>query len=346
MSLIEKAVQRLGQLKQAGGQPATAPHIEPMIEGLQAETATQPGVSAKSAQTALRNEPVIDGASVHSGAGGRGTPAPLHNEPRERIQRGAAGGRMVELDLVRLTQAGMVTPDLPRSAIAEEYRVIKRPLIRNAQGRGAGAIDNANLIMITSSLPGEGKSFTAINLAMSIAMEMDHTVLLVDADFPRPSVLTRLGLPPQKGLMDVLAGDVSDLSEVMLRTNIDKLSILPAGMPHQRATEMIASDAMNRMLDQMANRYSERIIIFDSPPLLPTTEARVLAAHMGQVVVVVESNRTTHGVIRHALSTIEACPVKLLVLNKASEKTRENIYGYGQGYGYGYADTRTREAAA
>jgi receptor protein-tyrosine kinase len=231
----------------------------------------------------------------------------------------------------------MVTPTRPRSVIAEEYRVIKRPLIGNAQGRGAAAVQNGNLIMVTSALPGEGKSFTSINLAMSIAMELDHTVLLVDADFSKPSVLELLGLPPAKGLMDVLVGDVSDLSDVMLRTNVEKLSILPAGMRHQRATELIASDAMNRMLEEMATRYAERVVIFDSPPLLATTEARVLATLMGQVMMVVEAGRTSHAAVKHALSTIEACPVKLLVLNKANERGQDGLYGYGYGYGYGAA---------
>lgn len=338
MSLIEKAVQRLGQLKQAGAEPATEPHIEPHIEPVIEEAS--PAATAKPAQAMAKV------ASAPAPSAAKAAPASLRSEPKERVQTGAGGGRMVELDLPRLTQAGMVTPDLPRSALAEEFRVIKRPLIRNAQGRGAAAIDNGNLIMITSALAGEGKSFTAINLAMSMAMELDHTVLLIDADFARPSILQRLGLPPQKGLMDVLVGEVPDLSDVMLRTNVEKLAILPAGMPHQRATELIASEAMNRMLDQMARRYSERIIVFDSPPLLPTTEARVLATHMGQVVIVVESDRTTHAAVRQALSTIEACPVKLLVLNKTSERSREDLYGYGQGYGYGYADPRTQEAAA
>ena len=319
MSLIEKAVERLSQLKQAGEMPVPEGVAEAM-----------PPVSSAPSGAASRTE---RGASLQAGSG-----------PRELIQRGAPGARTVELDLARLTLAGMVTPDLPRSVIAEEFRVIKRPLIHNAQGRGAGAIANGNLIMITSSLPAEGKSFTAVNLAMSIAMELDHTVLLVDADFSRPSILSKFGLPPQKGLMDVLVGDVADLSDVLLRTNVEKLSILPAGMPHQRATELIASDAMIRMLDDMASRYAERIIVFDSPPLLATTEARVLAQHMGQVVVVVESDRTTHGTVKQALSTIEACPVKLVVLNKAAEGGRGNLYGYGYGYGYG-ADSRSETAA-
>jgi receptor protein-tyrosine kinase len=239
--------------------------------------------------------------------------------------------REVEIDIRRLILRGMVTPSLPRSQIAEEYRLIKRPLLKNIT-----AVENGSLIMVTSALPGEGKSFTAINLAISMAMELDHRVLLVDADVARPSVLNRLGLHPERGLMDALAGDVEDLSEVMLRTNIDKLTLLPAGMPHARATEMLASDTMVQLLEQMIRRYPDRVIVFDSPPLLVTTEARVLATHMGQVVIVVEAGKTTHGTVKMALATIESCPVRLMVLNKSREEGPGSYYGYGYKYGYGY----------
>ncbi len=133
--------------------------------------------------------------------------------------------------------------------------------------------------------------------------------------------------------MDALAGDVTDLSDVLLRTNIEKLTLLPAGMPHARATELLASEAMTQLLEQMANRYPDRIVIFDSPPLLVTTESRVLATHMGQIVMVVEAERTTHATVRQALATIENCPVKLMVLNKSRERGPGSYYGYGYGYG-------------
>ena len=153
----------------------------------------------------------------------------------------------------------------------------------------------------------------------------------------------QLGLPPERGLMDVLAGDVTDLSDVLLRTNIEKLSILPAGMPHQRATELLASENMNRLLKQIASRYSDRIVVFDSPPLLVTTESRVLATHMGQIVLVVESERTTHSSVKQALATIESCPIKLMMLNKSRHSGPGSYYGYGYGYGYG---EKPRENAA
>ena len=320
MSLIEKAAQRLDQLKQASAEPGDEPAqtvppqapLKPMV----AETATvEVKDAAKSSEVPLT------------------TPQ----------AQSAAMSRTVHIDLAMLAAKGMVTPDQPRTAIAEEFRVIKRPLLRNATDTGPARITNANLIMVTSAMPGEGKTFSAINLAISMAMELDYTVLLVDADVSRPSVFRQLGLPPERGLMDVLAGDVTDLSDVLLRTNIEKLSILPAGMPHQRATELLASENMNRLLKQIASRYSDRIVVFDSPPLLVTTESRVLATHMGQVVVVVESERTTHSSVKQALATIESCPIKLMMLNKSRHSGPGSYYGYGYGYGYG---EKPREAAA
>jgi len=215
--------------------------------------------------------------------------------------------------------------------------VIKRPLLANATGKGAVPVVNGNLIMVTSALPGEGKSFTAVNLAMSLATELDYRVLLVDADVARPSLRRVFDLPAGPGLMDVLVKPDVKMSDVLLRTNIDKLSLLLSGTPHARATELLASDAMTRLLEEMAQRYPDRIIIFDSPPLLPTTEARVLATHMGQVVVVVQAERTLQSDLQHALATIENCPVKLMLLNQARGAGRD-VYGYGYGYGYSKAD--------
>lgn len=243
--------------------------------------------------------------------------------------------RSVEVDLQRLAAAGMVTPGAPRAHIADQFRVIKRPLLANAVGKGAAPVAQGNLIMVTSALSGEGKSFTALNLAMSIATELDHTVMLVDADVARPSLPATLGVERGPGLLDVLEGQAA-MHEVLLRTSVEKLTLLRSGTPHPRATELLASDAMRSLLAEMARRYKDRILIFDSPPLLLTTEARVLATHMGQIVMVVAAERTPQSAVQHALSTIESCPVKLMLLNQARVAS-QGAYGYGYGYGYGYA---------
>ncbi len=225
--------------------------------------------------------------------------------------------RYVDINLARLQQIGMVTHDGGRTTVAEDFRIIKRPLLRNAQTAIKSGQKNGNLIVVTSALPGEGKTYCAVNLAMSIAMEKDHTVLLVDADVARPSVLRVLGLPAAPGLMDVLLDDAASLADVMLRTNIPTLSVLPAGRNNKHATELLASLTMCALLDEIAARYPERIVIFDSPPLLLTTEASVLAAQMGQVVMVVEADTTTQREVREALRRLENCPRVDLICNKA-----------------------------
>lgn len=256
-------------------------------------------------------------------------PAPQH-PPRV--------SKAVKIDLGALLKAGYVTPNAPKSVIADQYRVIKRPLLDNVAGKGAAPVAHANRIMITSAMPGEGKSFTAINLAMSIAMELDYRVLLVDADVARPSLLKTFGLPASAGLLDLLEDDRIDLSQTLLRTNVDKLSLLPSGTPHPRATELLASDAMSSLIHEMGQRYPDRIIIFDSPPLLQTTESRVLANHMGQIVMVVQAGKTLQSQVQHALTTIQSCPVKMMVLNQAGARN-----GHGYGYGYGYETRSTDE---
>lgn len=320
MSLIEQAAKRLEQLRQAGVEIPD----ESSETGLLQAPAAVDDMQAAAARAEI------------SGQSGKAARAPSAAEKPTPSPLPAVHSKRVELDLDAIAASGIVSPHAPRSLISDEYRVIKRPLIDNAMGKGAAPIQNGNLIMVTSALSGEGKSFTAINLAMSIATELDNTVMLIDADVARPSILNMLGLPPAPGFLDALLDDSVDLSSVLLKTNVDKLTILPSGTQHPRATELLASDAMNRLLDDMANRYSDRIIIFDSPPLLMTTESRVLATHMGQIVMVVQAERTLHSEVKQALATIEACPVKLMVLNRATYASAGG-YGYGYGYGYGHA---------
>jgi len=316
-SLIEQAALRLEQLRQAGvAIPEIASDLPP------APKAAAPAIAVPNAAAAA---------------------AETKPDP-------AALSRRIDLNLDTIAAAGIVTPNAPRTRLADQYRVIKRPLIANAMGRGAATITHANLIMVTSAVAGEGKSFTSINLAMSIAAELDHTVMLVDADVARPSVLRMLGLPPGPGLLEMLEGK-AEMANVLLRTNVDKLTILPSGSPHPKATELLASDAMKALLDDMATRYPDRIIIFDSPPLLLTTESRVLATHMGQIVIVVRADETLQSTVNQALTTIEACPVKMVVLNQARSDavgTYGSGYGYGYGYGegYGYGQAPAAEPAA
>jgi receptor protein-tyrosine kinase len=235
-------------------------------------------------------------------------------------------------DLGRLQASGFITPALQHSRLLHEFRVIKRPLIQHALGRSATQAPNRNLIMVTSALPDEGKTFVAVNLAMSLAMERDCRVLLVDADVLAPSVPRILGIEPAKGLMDVLTGAGTQVREALLGTNVERLTLLLAGTPHSNASEFLASEAMTQLLSELSSRYPDRIVVFDSPPLLATTEPRVLATQMGQVIVAVEAQRTTHGALESALATVESCPVVYTLLNKTPESKVGSYYG---AYAYG-----------
>lgn len=236
--------------------------------------------------------------------------------------------KWADINLARLQQLGMVTHDGGRTSVAEDFRTIKRPLLRAASGHDGERIHNGNLIIITSALPGEGKTYCAINLAMSMAMERDTTVLLVDADVARPALLNVLGVDARPGLMDVLLDEELDLSEVILRTNVPALSLLPAGRRNKHATELLASRGMSRLLEDIATRYPDRIVIFDSPPLLITSEASVLASQMGQVVLVVEAERTTHSTVKEALRKLDSCRHVELIYNKTNPFSCNDHYAY------------------
>jgi exopolysaccharide/PEP-CTERM locus tyrosine autokinase len=223
----------------------------------------------------------------------------------------------------------MITPDGERTAIAESFRRIKQQILANVASPRTGA-PRANLVLVTSALAGEGKTFCAINLAISIALEMDRTVLLVDADVAKPGVPQALGLEAEKGLMDVLLDHRVDLAEVLWKTDIGRLTLLPAGRAHKHATELLASDAMRGLLHEMAERYHDRIIIFDSSPLLAASEAGILASQVGQIVVVVEAGKTSEAALKDALGRIDSSKVAGLLLNKGESPSLG--YGYG-GYG-------------
>jgi exopolysaccharide/PEP-CTERM locus tyrosine autokinase len=312
-SLIEQAAKRLEELKRAGIDPserASAPH-----------EATSPTPEAM----------VL---ALERSSSGAARPVGRQREIANDEVSGDARTRRIDIDFARLHARGFVTPDASLSKIAEEFRVIKRPIIRNAFGPAGARVKNGNLVMVTSALPDEGKTFTSVNLALSIATEIDSTVLLVDGDVAHPAIPELIGAPQGPGLLDLLTNDRLRFTDALVKTNIDKLSILPAGSRHRRSTELLASEQMAGLLRDIASRYSDRIVIFDSPPLLATTEARVLASNMGQIVMVVAADATSQHAVNQALATIEACEVVMMVLNKASRTDVGNYYGY---YGNGDA---------
>ena len=249
--------------------------------------------------------------------------------------------RSVTIDFDALSKRGLLSPLGEKTRIAEEYRLIKRFVLAKAFGRAGGQRQRDNLVMVTSSKPREGKTFTAVNLAISIALERDVHVLLVDADLVRPSILKVLGLPAERGLIELLEDRELDVSNVMLRTNVEKLSLLPAGTFHHMSPELITSERMAALANDLATRYPDRVIIFDSPPLLATSEPTMLARLVGQIVFVVEAERTSEVAVRAALELIADCPDVMMVLNKARSGLGTQHFGSYYSY-YGRKHRKQR----
>ncbi len=236
---------------------------------------------------------------------------------------------IVDIEWTRLSELGFVTPGDSNTQAIEEYRSIKRPIVNNAFGKGSVGINRANLILVTSSVPGEGKTFTAINLALSIANERDIQVLLIDADVARPSVSRVLGIKPRPGLIDYLEGQDIPFSDIIIDTNMPGFRVVPAGKLHKHSTELLSSDKMALLVEELSNRYPDRIIIFDSPPLLAATQGEVLAKLVGQVLLVVEAEKTLQSMVIESVGKLASCDVVLAVFNKSNRKMDPGYYGYG-----------------
>jgi exopolysaccharide/PEP-CTERM locus tyrosine autokinase len=251
------------------------------------------------------------------------------NSVENSVKNAHNNENVFNVDVADLESRGFVSLHSTRSQINEEYREIKRKLLSNAFGALSKTITNANIIMVTSARPSEGKTFTAINLALSIAAEKDKRVLLVDADVLKPNVLRTLGLKERSGLMEYLLGDVKEIGEVMFRSNINKLTIIPAGRSHHLSTELLASEAMSELITQFSARYQDRIIIIDTPPIVGINESAVLANFAGQAVVVVEEGSSRLSDVQKAVARLNPNMAIGFVVNKSLDTSQQSgYYGY------------------
>jgi len=248
----------------------------------------------------------------------RDLPPPTAREDLPARSQGLAQvKRKIQLNLESLAQKGYLTLDGMHGSLAEQYRHLKRPLLKIASGRGGGQVPYSNLIALTSALQGEGKTFTAFNLGMSIAMERDISVLLVDSDLVVRSLTNLVGLEDAPGLTDVLIDSDVSVAEVIVGTDVPKLSVIPAGRVRHQTTELLASERMRELAHELSTRYSNRVILFDTAPILITSQALVLDALVGQVVVVVEEGKTSQNAIKDAVSLLEKSKDVGIVLNKS-----------------------------
>ncbi len=331
MSTIEKALQKNKALKKD--------KIEPIIEETssdeQASTLERATESVVTSSTAFDNAPTnkqVEQSPEPEAAVQKPDPLePLYTPEESKSKKSKSAGEKF-IPLTNVQKEGFVS-NVGRHTINEEYRAIKRKVLSNAFGPLAKTLNNANIVMVTSPNPNEGKTFTAINLALSIALEQDKTVLLVDSDVLRPSVMKTIGQPFENGLMEYLLGEVDDLSEVIHHTSLDTLRIIPAGKSHHLSTELLASEKMLESVSEFANRYPDRVVIIDSPPLLGINETAILANLAGQAVVVVQEGKTTLTRLSQAVDHLHPDMAKGFVINKAKRSANEGNGYYGYYYG-------------
>ncbi|MFL6680903.1 MAG: AAA family ATPase [Burkholderiaceae bacterium] len=286
MNLIEQATRRLEELRRAGIQVPTA-GLEPAV----ADAAAMRVVDAPAPEA-----PVAEPANDRS----------IGKTSRE-----------VAIDLDRLAAQGYLTPMLSDRVLAEQIRVIKQAVLKNVEDAGARGL-RRNLVLVTSATAGEGKTFFSMNVAMSLAMEVDFHALLVDADVLRPSVLERYGIEPGPGLLDLASRPELDISDVLLRTNVPKLSLLPAGKQTHKSAELLSSAYIDRLLTELSERYADRLVIFDAPPILVSSGTRHLATRVGQVIMVVQADSADSRAVSQAFEAVDSCPLVSTVLNRSS----------------------------
>ncbi len=312
---LEKAMDRRDGVAPTGVEERHRPGGD---RSLEPSSTSKPPPMAPSSEAKQRTSPAdIHGAET--AVPDKAAFIPTSSQPRNHVV----------LDLERMAATGILTSNALMTHQAEELQRIKRRLLGNMV---PGIYDSArppNLILITSSVPGEGKTFTSTNLAMSIAMEVDHTVLAIDCDPLKRDMSKLLGVSDRPGLFDFLADQSQAIEPLLVRTSIPNLTVIPAGKVHHKSTEMLASSRMQDLTDELASRYRDRVIIFDSPPVMAMSTVVALAPLVGQVVLVAEAGRTTHDTLKETLHRMEGINITGVVLNKSKQSYVSDYDYYG-----------------
>jgi protein-tyrosine kinase len=238
--------------------------------------------------------------------------------------------KRITVDFERLRTAGYLPEQGQERRFADYCHRIKRPLIDRALG--AGTAQDSRLILLSSALPGDGKTFITLSLALSMARERDISVLLVDGDLPKAQITSLLSLREESGLLDALKDDRLDAESLVFDTDVPNLEILPAGRPSEGAAELVASTRMRDIATRLITRYPRRLVVFDSPPLLVSSEGRALMPIPGQIVLVARAGHTPRRAIADAIAQVDKTKLRGLVLNDAYVGPEHEYYGYG-GYG-------------
>jgi protein-tyrosine kinase len=260
---------------------------------------------------------------------GRVTPRPETGAPPAHTY----GGKRIEIDLAELRTQGLLAPDAQQQRLVDQYRAIKRPLLRNASATHEPPLPNGNLLMVGSAFAGEGKTFTCINLCLSIAREQDWSVVLVDGDSLKPHLTKLFGATEEPGLMDLLKDSTRSFDSVVMETSVPRFAVVPAGKYDEQASEFLASGRMSALCAEIATSDRQRIVVFDSAPLLQSTESPVIASQVGQVILVVRANRTLRKAVLEARDKIDPSKAVSLLLNQADSGDTASTYGDYPAYG-------------
>lgn len=339
-------------IERAAGKFDLASFAPPPVPANLAPPAVKPGLRQRAPEAAVRETaPIVDSEAVPSrsqilaepafraqeaaptaAAAPVSVPAPASTPaPAEPLVFSASRH---PVDRARLRDQGLIVPEGAVSALLEEFRIVKRQvLLQAAELRQGGAGAAAQRVLVCSAHPGEGKTYCALNLALAMAAEKENEVLLIDADFAKPSVLSALGLPGGKGLMDALSDRSVDVGDCVVGTDIPGLWVLPAGEATTSDSEYLSTSRARAVLDRLSEGAPNLIVIFDSPPALAASPAAELAKHVGQALLVVRADATGQGSVEDAVSLLSACPNIQLLLNRAQFSPSGRRFGAYYGYG-------------
>jgi protein-tyrosine kinase len=258
------------------------------------------------------------GDGAREGLGGVSTP----------VRSDEINEHTIHIDTDSLGYAGLIDCTQPYNRIAEEFHIVQHNLVRQSFGANGATLPRGNLVMVTSALKGEGKSFTSINLAGDIARQGDRRVLLVDAD-PKPDGLgQKLGVSAARGLLDLAQDRKFDVEQFVIGTAAQRLDVLPLGGNQQASAELLSSRRIGEILEQLGTRYADRLIIVDSPPCLSSSSPHALASAVGQVLLVVAANSTQQADVEAALDLVRGCQHVSLLLNKIAPWTGHSFGSY------------------
>ena len=295
----------------------------------------------KAQRRALAEDAAVDGAAqaqIEAEQVPTGMALDVNADQQQTGQSGTGGKRaVVHIAIDQLRQQGELPSVDTERRIAEEYRRIKRPLVARALS-SANLADGARnrLIMVASALPGDGKTFTSLNLALSLSLEKDIKLVLIDGDVAKPHISTILGLQGELGLLDVLRDPSLEIDAVIHQTDVPNLSVISAGRRSDTDTELLASKRMEEVMERLVGSDQRRVVLLDSSPLLLTSESRELTRVAGQLVLVVRAGVTPQAAVFEAINSISETCAAGIVLNQVMQRTgNAEYYGYGTYSNYG-----------